>query len=67
MCVTGKGDFSVVIRSIFKWDDDDKEFGKEQWNIGAGGAVTALSTKEGEWDEMLVKLQSTLSLFTKSV
>jgi len=63
MCVSGKGDFSVVIRSIFKWEDGDKEV----WNIGAGGAVTALSTEEGEWEEMLVKLQSTLLPFTKSV
>ena len=64
MCVSGKGDFSVVIRTIYKWDDQYGEQGKEQWNIGAGGAVTALSTEEGEWEEMLTKLHSTLRLFT---
>ena len=64
MCVSGKGDFSVVIRTIFKWDDGDGERGKEQWKIGAGGAITTLSTEEGEWEEMLAKLHSTLRLFT---
>lgn len=33
------------------------------WTIGAGGAVTALSTEEGEWHEMLAKLHATLRLF----
>lgn len=34
-----------------------------EWTIGAGGAVTSLSTEEGEWDEMTTKLKSTLRLF----
>lgn len=64
MCVTGKGDFSVVIRSIFKWADGSGREDEEHWRIGAGGAVTALSTEEGEWKEMLAKLKSTLGGFT---
>ena len=96
--VGGGGDFSVVIRSAFRWDNEHAEespsgnsvremettFGedgkiagdanrcsskgpkdeaKDTWTIGAGGAVTALSTPEGEWEEMLAKLRSTLRLF----
>ncbi len=93
--VGGGGDFNVVIRSAFRWDDDrdspdaddeknvdididDAEMkdgkgcgeGKEgekgrgdMWTIGAGGAVTILSTEEGEWEEMSAKLRSTLRLF----
>lgn len=62
MCVSGKGDFSVVIRSIFKWDDSKDE--NPNWKIGAGGAITTLSTKDGEWEEMLTKLRSTYRLFS---
>ncbi|KAI6715317.1 hypothetical protein B2J93_4730 [Marssonina coronariae] len=35
----------------------------ETWHIGAGGAVTALSTPVGEREEMLTKLEGTLGLF----
>ena len=64
MCMSGKGDFSVVIRSVFKWDDSrDGGDNQECWRIGAGGAVTGLSTEEGEWAEMLAKLNSTLGGF----
>ncbi|KAK2625966.1 hypothetical protein QTJ16_004228 [Diplocarpon rosae] len=35
----------------------------ETWHIGAGGAVTALSTAAGEREEMLTKLEGTLGLF----
>ena len=63
MCVSGKGDFSVVIRSVFKWDDGKNKEDEELWRIGAGGAVTGLSTEEGEWKEMLAKLRSTLGGF----
>ena len=35
----------------------------DKWTIGAGGAVTSLSTEEGEWEEMIAKLKSTLRLF----
>jgi|ERR1700722_1819720 len=85
-CVGGGGDFSVTIRSCFKYDDGwdkkytdrtdqdgdepkasrdsiDEESEKEEWVIGAGGAITALSDPEAEWEEMLVKLQSVLRAF----
>lgn len=68
MCISGRGDWSVTIRSMFRWDDEcqmgDKDGQeKETWHIGAGGAVTILSTPEGERDEMFVKLARPLSIF----
>lgn len=72
MCVSGRGDWSVTIRSMFRWDDEclgqdgEEEIGeKEVWHIGAGGAVTILSTPEGEREEMFVKLARPLSIFTE--
>lgn len=71
-CVGGSGDWSVVIRSCFKYDDqfssqsEDKyppSSTKEEWVIGAGGAITALSDPEAEWDEMVTKLHSVLGAF----
>ncbi|EIW87013.1 para-aminobenzoate synthase [Coniophora puteana RWD-64-598 SS2] len=38
----------------------------EEWVIGAGGAITALSDTDAEWDEMVVKLQSVLPIFGSS-
>lgn len=92
MCVSGRGDWSVTIRSLFRWDDETTassssgnadggvndrvegqreeqrqeggEEGQEVWHIGAGGAVTILSTPEGEREEMFVKLARPLSMFT---
>lgn len=68
--VRGRGDWSVTIRSMFKWDDEDesvvvegKEVETEKWHIGAGGAVTTLSTAVGEREEMLTKLNGTLGIF----
>ncbi|KIK70697.1 hypothetical protein GYMLUDRAFT_32736 [Collybiopsis luxurians FD-317 M1] len=66
-CVGGRGDWSVAIRSCFKHDLDceknqDSEL-MDKWVIGAGGAITALSNPEDEWNEMLVKLQSVLGAF----
>jgi len=55
--VGGGGDFSVVIRSAFKWDDEG------DWRVGAGGAVTSLSDPQGEWEEMVTKRESVLSTF----
>lgn len=55
--VGGGGDFSVVIRTAFKWKDEGI------WRVGAGGAITALSEPEAEWEEMEAKLDSTLRLF----
>ena len=39
----------------------------DEWTIGAGGAVTSLSTEDGEWEEMMAKLRSTLRLFETNV
>ncbi|TEB38879.1 para-aminobenzoic acid synthetase [Coprinellus micaceus] len=50
--VGGGGDWSVTIRPD-----------TEEWAIGAGGAITALSDPEAEWDEMVLKLQSVLKSF----
>ncbi|KAK5137045.1 hypothetical protein LTR08_001054 [Meristemomyces frigidus] len=57
--VGGGADFSVVIRTAFRWDD-------EPWRVGAGGAVTALSRPEDEWEEMLTKRQSVLDVLLAS-
>lgn len=68
MCISGRGDWSVTIRSMFRWDDESQKGDKdgeekETWHIGAGGAVTILSTPEGEREEMFVKLARPLSIF----
>jgi para-aminobenzoate synthetase len=76
--VGGGGDFSVVIRTAYKWDSDNKFCSPEngtnghndaesqelqQWTIGAGGAITAQSDPGEEYREMLVKLNSVLGAF----
>ncbi|KAK0720502.1 hypothetical protein B0H67DRAFT_576464 [Lasiosphaeris hirsuta] len=74
MCATGRGDWSVTIRSLFRWDDEqmkpeegsDGEEAREVWRIGAGGAVTILSTAEGEREEMFTKLAGPLRIFADS-
>ena len=53
-----QADWSVVIRSMFSYDK-----GLKDWRIGAGGAITVLSTDIGEWEEMNVKLDSILQIF----
>jgi para-aminobenzoate synthetase len=69
MDVTGAGDWSVTIRSMFRYDDEmaDPEPGetipREVWHIGAGGAVTILSTADGEREEMFTKLEGPLGVF----
>lgn len=71
MDVGGRGDFSVTIRCMFKWADEDREeidaVGAkttiEKWHVGAGGAVTTLSTPKGEREEMLTKSSGTLGVF----
>ena len=57
----GAGSFSVLIRTAFSSSDDDAAH--QLWRIGAGGAVTTLSSAEGEWDEMLTKLQTVCNVF----
>ncbi|OAA80508.1 para-aminobenzoate synthase PabaA [Akanthomyces lecanii RCEF 1005] len=65
----GQGDWSVTIRTMFHWDDETapSENGeteeREVWRIGAGGAVTILSTPEGEREEMFTKLFGPLGTF----
>jgi para-aminobenzoate synthetase len=80
-CVGGGGDWSVTIRSCFKYDScyedpirntmksngKHESKGTEEWVIGAGGAITALSDAEAEWDEMIIKLQSVLRSFGATV
>lgn len=69
MDACGRGDWSVTIRSAFRYDDESQvdnanANGKlEKWHIGAGGAVTILSTPEGEREEMFTKLAGPLSVF----
>ncbi|KAF4984242.1 hypothetical protein FZEAL_530 [Fusarium zealandicum] len=69
MDVTGAGDWSVTIRTMFRWDDEQAPAEKgeteprEVWRIGAGGAVTILSTPDGERDEMFTKLAGPLGVF----
>lgn len=62
--VGGGGSFSVLIRTAYSWspEDGDKN-GKETWRIGAGGAITHLSTAQGEWEEMETKLNTVLAIF----
>jgi len=64
-CVGGSGDWSVTIRSCYKYDENmgSQSNESEEWMIGAGGAITALSDPESEWDEMMIKLHSVLRAF----
>ncbi|RAL07763.1 aminodeoxychorismate synthase pabA [Aspergillus homomorphus CBS 101889] len=57
----GGGSFSVLIRTAFNCAEDDDP--NQVWRIGAGGAVTILSTAEGEWEEMSTKLRTVLGAF----
>jgi para-aminobenzoate synthetase len=69
-CVSGSGDWSITIRSCFTSEQqiDEKSMQRrpqtEEWIIGAGGAITALSNPEAEWEEMLTKLNSVLRAFS---
>ncbi|TLS26995.1 hypothetical protein PpBr36_04535 [Pyricularia pennisetigena] len=71
MCVSGSGDWSVTIRSMFRWDDEFAPDpngvaldGQDVWRIGAGGAVTILSTPRGESEEMFTKLAGPMGIFS---
>ncbi|KAK2764927.1 hypothetical protein FQN54_008624 [Arachnomyces sp. PD_36] len=62
--VGGGGSFSVLIRMAYSWSPPAGGVdGRETWRIGAGGAVTHLSTPQGEWDEMETKLNTVLEIF----
>ncbi|RKF57202.1 Aminodeoxychorismate synthase [Golovinomyces cichoracearum] len=65
--VRGRGDWSVNIRCLFQWDDEmimtRRGENMRKYHIGAGGAITTLSTVSEETEEMLTKLNVTLSLF----
>ncbi|OAA66970.1 para-aminobenzoate synthase [Niveomyces insectorum RCEF 264] len=78
LCVTGRSDWSVTIRSLFRWDDEieaapapngngEDDHGRQVWHVGAGGAVTVLSTPEGEREEMLTKLAGPLGIFEDEI
>lgn len=60
--VGGGGDFSVIIRTAVREAEVHSNI-SGKWHIGAGGAITALSTEDGEFAEMMTKLRSTLQLF----
>lgn len=66
MDVGGGGDFSVVIRTAYRWDDETGGDDSQIWRIGAGGAITDLSDELGEWDEMHTKLDAVLRSFRQS-
>ncbi|KAB8276505.1 ADC synthase [Aspergillus minisclerotigenes] len=57
----GGGSFSVLIRTAFSYSDDQEE--AQKWRIGAGGAVTVLSSTQGEWQEMFAKLSVVSAIF----
>lgn len=73
MDVSGRADWSVNIRCLFRYDGEcapgcERGCGAgceagETWHVGAGGAVTTLSTPEGECEEMFTKLEGSLGLF----
>lgn len=66
MDISGRGAWSVCIRTAFAHDDDIKDVNGvelQKWRIGAGGAITVLSDEEQEWEEMMTKLDSVLKAF----
>ncbi|KAF3356504.1 hypothetical protein VdG1_03784 [Verticillium dahliae VDG1] len=59
---------AVTIRTMWRWDDEEEGEegeGGDVWHIGAGGAVTILSTPEGETEEMFTKLAGPLGVFSQ--
>lgn len=62
--IGGGGDFNVVTRTAVKIDSPNPASAVEDiWTIGAGGAVTALSDPNSEYDEMLAKFSSIAAAF----
>jgi para-aminobenzoate synthetase len=67
-CVGGGSDWSVTIRSCFKFEEQSEAVSpNELWELGAGGAITALSDADAEWEEMIVKLRSVVGAFTSCI
>ncbi|KAK9432494.1 ADC synthase [Lipomyces doorenjongii] len=60
--IMGHGDWSVVIRSAYSVGGQGTDV-ERIWIIGAGGAITALSDREEEWEEMKTKLEGALRIF----
>lgn len=59
--VNDNADWSVVIRSLYQYGNDSQHTDTHNcYRCGAGGAITVLSTAQGEWDELNVKLDSVL-------
>lgn len=58
--VNGNGDWSVNIRCMYSYN------GGDSWQLGAGGAITVLSTLTGELEEMYTKLESALQVFSSN-
>ncbi|EON61564.1 hypothetical protein W97_00779 [Coniosporium apollinis CBS 100218] len=73
--VGGGADFSVAIRTAYKYDDEVTTRRKpdgslkayDEWRIGAGGAVTSQSTAEGEYEEMLAKRDAVARVFMQCI
>lgn len=76
MDVGGGCSWSVAIRTAFSSDSEDYITSKDEndegvvevqkrkvWHVGAGGAVTVLSNVEGEWEEMMGKMNNVLKGF----
>lgn len=78
MDVGGGCSWSVAIRTAFSSDIEDYVADKDTseegddvveverrkiWRVGAGGAVTVLSNLEGEWEEMMGKMNNVLKGF----
>ena len=77
MDVGGACSWSVAIRTAWSSESEDyvidREAGCEDdfvnvekrkvWHVGAGGAITVLSDEEGEWNEMMGKMNNVLKGF----
>ena len=76
MDIGGGCSWSVAIRTAWSNDKEDYVIEKERedseivkvekrkvWHVGAGGAITVLSTLEGEWKEMMGKMNNVLKGF----
>lgn len=70
MGIDGDVDLSVVIRSIVveyepRTGQAVSQPGRATFTLGAGGAITWLSSPQGEWDEVMTKVSSVLGNQTK--